>query len=51
MCKCVKISIEDVGYRSGGMNQTAYHKDCGEDLSSIQVSIIDKQRINEWGIV
>lgn len=50
MCKCAKISIEDVGYRSVGMNQTAYHKECGEDLSPIQVSIIDKQRINEWGL-
>ncbi len=50
MCKCVKISIEDVGYRAGGLNLTSYHKDCGEDLSPIQNSVIDKQRMDEWDL-
>jgi hypothetical protein len=49
MCKCNNIKIVDVLYHVGDGNiMMPYHKDCGEDLSNEQKTLVDRIQREKW---
>ncbi len=48
MCKCKKLEIRDVMYRSRGHEIYPYHKHCQDFLSEAQTEEIRKKRTREW---
>ena len=49
MCKCNNLKIVDVLYHVGSGNiMVPYHKDCGEDLSNEQKTLVDRIQREKW---